>query len=142
VNRVNVYTSGCWDLFHIGHLNFLKAAKRLGDVLIVGVNTDKMIYQYKERHPTISFKERKRIVESLKCVDIAVPHTLNETKMLDRYCITIIAVVSGYGKFEHQRKFKEYAEKKGVKFIVLPYTKGISTIEIIEKIAGQYAQKT
>jgi len=137
---INVYTTGCWDLFHIGHVKFLEAAKRLGDILIVGVNTDKTIYQYKGHYPIIPFKERKGIVESLKCVDMAMPHTLNEIKMLDKYGITIIAVVSEYGRFEHQRKFKKYAEKKGVKFIVLPYYPGQSSTSIKQrvKIEGEY----
>lgn len=134
---MNVFLNGVWDLLHIGHLNILERAKKLGGTLIVGVNTDKTVYQYKGRYPIISFKERKRMVESLECVDMAIPHTLNETKMLDKYHIAVIAVGSDYGKLGHQKRFREYAEKKGIKFTVFPYTKGISTIKIMEKISGR-----
>ena len=66
------YTTGVFDLFHIGHLNILKNAKSLCDYLIVGVTTDEVTYSMKGKNPIIPFKERFEIVESIKYVDKAV----------------------------------------------------------------------
>lgn len=64
-----VYTAGTWDLFHIGHLNIIKAARALGDKLIVGVSTDELVLSYKGHRPIVSFAERCAIIRELRCVD-------------------------------------------------------------------------
>ncbi|EOG3978193.1 adenylyltransferase/cytidyltransferase family protein [Campylobacter coli] len=66
------YTSGVYDLFHIGHLNLLKNAKGLCDKLIVGVTIDELV-QYKNKKSVIPFSERIEIVRSIKYVDAAIP---------------------------------------------------------------------
>ena len=68
------YTSGVYDLFHIGHLNMLKNAKSMCDKLIVGVTTDELV-SYKHKKSVIPFIERIEIVRSLNCVDVAIPQT-------------------------------------------------------------------
>ena len=65
---VRVFTSGSFDLFHIGHLNLLERSAELGDELIVGVSTDELIEKYKGMKPIIPFEQRFRIIESLECV--------------------------------------------------------------------------
>lgn len=67
------YTTGVYDMFHIGHLNILKRAKEQCDYLIVGVSTDEVVKSYKNKTPIIPFEERIAIVQELKCVDEAVP---------------------------------------------------------------------
>lgn len=67
------YTTGVFDLFHIGHLNILKQAKENCDYLIVGVSTDECVFSYKNKIPTIPFNERAAIVEAIKYVDKVVP---------------------------------------------------------------------
>lgn len=69
------YTTGVFDMFHIGHLNILKQAKELCDFLIVGVSTDENVINYKGKKPVIPFDERAKIVESIKYVDKVVPQT-------------------------------------------------------------------
>lgn len=69
------YTTGVFDMFHIGHLNLLKKAKEHCDYLIVGVSTDEVVQSYKNKTPIIPFEERIAIVQELKCVDQAVPQT-------------------------------------------------------------------
>jgi len=67
------YTTGVFDLFHIGHLRLLQRAKSQCDRLIVGVSTDELVQSYKNKKPVIPFEERIEIVAALKCVDEVVP---------------------------------------------------------------------
>ena len=79
-NFIIGYTSGVFDMFHIGHLNILKRAKELCDFLIVGVSTDELVREYKHKSPIISYDNRKAIVEACKYVDKVVPQ-VNRDKM-------------------------------------------------------------
>lgn len=131
---MNIYISGVWDLLHVGHLNILERAKNLGGTLIVGVNTDELVQSYK-RKPVISYEERKRIVNALKCVDKTIPHpALNEVEMLDKYNIDVVVVSSEWGKLPGQQERRRYINKTDRKLVVFPYTEGISTSKIIEKL--------
>ena len=67
--KIRVFTSGSFDLFHIGHLNLIKNAKRRCDYLIVGVNTDELVESYKNKRPIVPLEERAEIVRSIKYVD-------------------------------------------------------------------------
>lgn len=73
--KIRVFTSGSFDLFHIGHLNILEKSAALGDELIVGVSTDELIEKYKGMKPIIPFEQRFRIVSSIKCVSKVVKQT-------------------------------------------------------------------
>lgn len=139
---MNIFTGGTWDLLHIGHLNILERAKSLGGTLIVGVAIDDFDTYYKSHKIVIPYQQRKRLVATLKCVDKVIPYTsLDQVSMLDKYDIDVVVVSSKWGKLPEHKVRKKYIEKTGRKLVVFPYTKGISTTKIIEKIAGQYAQK-
>ena len=69
------YTTGVFDMFHIGHLNIIRSAREMCDYLIVGVSTDELVQQEKHKTPVIPFVERLAIVESIKFVDQVVPQT-------------------------------------------------------------------
>lgn len=73
MKKVVGYTTGVFDLFHVGHLNILKQAKENCDFLIVGVSTDELVQSYKHRTPVIRFDDRVRIVEAIRYVDKVVP---------------------------------------------------------------------
>lgn len=129
-----VYYTGVWDLFHIGHLRALEAARALGDKLIVGVVTDEFAARYK-RIPIIPFSQRRDIVAALKCVDVAVPteHALDFRPMLE-YGVTIRAVGPEHGQYPWQEEAISKAKKMRIRFVRIPRTLNISTSMIIEKI--------
>lgn len=132
---MNILVNGVWDLLHIGHLNILERAKKLGGTVIAGVNTDDWASSYKPHETILPYKERRRLVLALKCVDKAIPHyAMDETEIFEKYKIDVLVVGSDWGKFPRQEKVKLYLKKTGRKLIVFPYTEGISTTEIIEWI--------
>ena len=91
--KVRVFTSGSFDLFHIGHLNILEKSALLGDELIVGVSTDELIQHYKGMPPIIPFEQRIRIVSSIKCVTKVVKQVkLTEIAQLERENIDIVTI--------------------------------------------------
>ena len=134
------YTTGVFDLFHIGHLNILKRAKENCDYLIVGVSTDELVEEYKHKRPVISYDERKAIVSAIKYVDEVVPQ-INRDKL------------SAWEKYKFDRMFvgddwkgsplfieleKEF-KKRNVEIIYFPYTKGTSSTylkEVLNNLKG------
>jgi len=96
-----IYTSGCFDIFHQGHLNILKSSKELCDYLIVGVSTDELIEKEKGRPPMIPFEERISVIESNMYVDEVIPQIdKNKQKVVDMYNVDAISVGSDWrGKY-------------------------------------------
>ncbi|MFC3187376.1 adenylyltransferase/cytidyltransferase family protein [Shewanella intestini] len=96
-----MYTSGCFDIFHQGHLNILKKTKELCDYLIVGVSTDELIIKSKGRPPIIPFDERISILEANRFVDEVIPQVdKNKQDIVDQYNIDAISVGSDWkGKY-------------------------------------------
>lgn len=93
MKRVVGYTQGVFDLFHIGHLNIFKRAKEKCDYLIVGVNSDRLVKEYKNKIPEICERDRKTIVENIKCVDEAfVVDTLNKVEVLADHHFDIVFI--------------------------------------------------
>lgn len=131
------YTSGVYDLFHIGHLNLLKKAKGLCDKLIVGVSTDKLV-EYKHKHPVIPFEERIEIVRSCKFVDAAIPQEkLDKYKMWEKLHFDILFVGDDWYNSPSWKEMEEKFDKVGVRVVYFPYTKGTSSAllnEVLNKI--------
>lgn len=122
------YTTGVFDLFHIGHLNILKNAKAQCDHLIVGVSTDEVVQSYKDKTPIIPFDERIEIVEALKYVDEVVPQTsMDKFKAWEKLQFNAIFHGDdwkGSSMYEEiERKFSDV----GVEMVFFPYTKGTSS---------------
>jgi glycerol-3-phosphate cytidylyltransferase len=132
------YTTGVFDLFHIGHLNIIKRASHNCDYLIVGVTTDELVYQLKGRYPIIPFEERIEIVRSLKLVDEVVPETTSD-KMVAWRNLNFDVIFKGddwKGSEKWNQLEKEFAAV-GVKVVYFPYTKHTSSTslrEVIDKI--------
>lgn len=125
------YTTGVFDLFHIGHLNLLKRAKEQSEYLIVGVSTDELVESYKGHKPIIPFEERLAIVESIKYVDRVVPQ-MTMDKMEAWKELKFEAIFHGddwKGSKMYDDIEKEF-RKVGVSMVFMPYTKGVSSTQI------------
>lgn len=132
--KIRVFTSGSFDLFHVGHLNILERSAVLGDELIVGVSTDELIGHYKGMPPVIPFEQRIRIVSSLKCVTKVVKQVkLTEVAQLQQEEIDIVTIGDDW-----ENKYLEGLEwmkqQPGKKVVYFPYTPGVSTTSIKKRI--------
>ncbi len=127
-----VYCYVVGDILHEGHLLQLENSKALGDKLIVGVLTDKAVMEKKEK-PTQPFRERLRLVQSLKCVDCAVPQheysPLNNLKAIQPDIHMESESHIGYSYIKE-------IEKLGIRIVMTPYLKGVSSTKIKNKIKG------
>jgi glycerol-3-phosphate cytidylyltransferase len=122
------YTTGVFDLFHIGHLNILRKAKENCDHLIVGVSTDELVLSYKNKLPIIPYTERRAIVEAIRYVDEVIPQeTRDKVEAFLRLKFNVMFVGDDWKDvplfIETEKRFKEV----GVKIVYFPYTKGTSS---------------
>ena len=137
-NKKIVFTNGCFDIIHSGHIYYLKEAKTFGDILVVALNSDNSIKRIKgENRPIISEKNRLIIMESLYFVDYVTIFNEDTPYNLIKE-ITPNILVKG-GDWEINKIVgKDIVEKNGGKVINIPYQKGISTTEIINRIKSIY----
>ena len=128
-----VFTCGVFDLYHIGHLNFLKESKSYGDKLIVGVNTDEFTLSYKKKMPIMSFEQRIEIINSCKYVDFTVKsEEYLPLKYIKQYNISVITVGSDWKNTEIESI--NWAKNNNVQVKYINYIQNISTSYIIKKI--------
>lgn len=128
------YTTGVYDLFHIGHLNLLKNAKGMCDKLIVGVTIDELV-AYKGKQAMIPFEERIEIVRSCKYVDAAVPqYDMDKLTMCKKLGAKFLFVGDDWYGTEKWNKYEEEFSKEGIKIVYFPYTKSISSTKIRETL--------
>ena len=124
------YTTGVYDLFHIGHLNMLKNAKGMCDKLVVGVTVDELV-QYKGKNAMIPFEDRIEIVRSCKYVDAAVPqYDMDKLAACKKLGASYLFVGDDWYRTEKWNNYEKQFAKEGVKIIYFPYTKGISSTKI------------
>jgi glycerol-3-phosphate cytidylyltransferase len=125
------YTTGVFDLFHLGHLNLLRNSKAMCDRLIVGVTADELVIENKNKIPVIPFEQRIEIVRNIKCVDVAIKQEAMD-KWVAWQKIRFDVMFVGDDWFE-SKKWKELDRRfneVGVRIIYLPYTKTVSTTKI------------
>ena len=128
--RVVGYTSGVYDLFHIGHLNLLKNAKGLCDNLIVGVTSDELV-AYKNKQAVIPHQERMDIVRNIKFVDAVVPqYDMDKMKMWERLKFDVMFVGDDWFDTPKWKELDKQFAAVGVKIIYFPYTQGTSSTKI------------
>ena len=132
------YTTGVFDLFHIGHLNILRESKKRCDYLIVGVSTDEVVIKYKSKKPIIPFDERIAIVEAIKYVDKVVAQTTMD-KMEAWKNLKFDVLFHGddwKGSSLYDKYIKEFS-KLGVDIVFLPHTEGTSSTELAAKLQAK-----
>lgn len=128
------YTTGVFDLFHIGHLNLLKNAKAMCDRLIVGVTSDELV-TYKHKKAVIPFEERLEIVRSIKYVDAAIiQDNLDKYEAWKKMKFDILFVGDDWYNTDQWNTYEELLTKVGVRIIYFPYYKGTSSTLINETL--------
>ena len=121
------YTSGVYDLFHVGHLNLLRNAKGMCDKLIVGVSTDELV-EYKNKKAIIPHVERMEIVRALRYVDsVIAQENLNKFEMWEKLKFDVLFVGDDWYKTEKWEQVEEQLKSVGVRVVYFPYTKGTSS---------------
>lgn len=132
------FTSGVFDMFHVGHLNILRRAKEKCDYLIVGVSTDEVVENYKHKTPIIPYEDRAKIVEAIRYVDEVIPQTtMDKIEILKKHHFDVMfhgdewKGTELYNHYEHE--FAQY----GARIEYLPHTEGISSSLLREKIENK-----
>ncbi len=128
------YTTGVFDLFHIGHLNLFKNAKSMCDKLIVGVTVDELV-DYKGKHAMIPFEDRIELVRSCKYVDAAVPqYDMDKLTACKKMGVDILFVGDDWYGTSKWNSYNEEFEKARIRIIYFPYTKGISSTKVTTEL--------
>lgn len=128
------YTTGVFDLFHIGHLILLRNAKSMCDKLIVGVTVDALV-SYKYKKAVIPFEERIEIVRACRYVDVAVPQeTMDKLDAYRRYKFNLMFVGDDWYQTGKWNELENQLSKYGVRIIYFPYTKTTSSTLINETL--------
>ncbi len=134
MNMIIGYTTGVYDLFHIGHLNLFKNAKGTCDKLIVGVTIDELV-SYKGKHAMIPFEDRIEIVRSCRYVDAAVPqYDMDKLTACKKLGASILFVGDDWYGTEKWKQYEKQFTDEGIRIVYFPYTKGISSTKISEAL--------
>lgn len=140
---LKVYTGGSFDLFHSGHVNFLKRCQQIAGVdgqVVVALNTDEFIYDYKKNKPVLSFDQRKDVLESCRYVSEVVANvggsdskkTIEVVELVD-----VIAIGSDWARKDYYKQMQfdqDWLDERQISLIYIPYTKGISSTLIKQKL--------
>lgn len=128
------YTTGVYDMFHIGHLNLIRRAKEQCETLIVGVSVDELVEEYKHKRPVIPFAERVAIVEAIRYVDKVVPQTsMDKMQAWEKYHFDAIFHGDDWKGSKLYNEIEEKLKAVGVDMVFLPHTEGISSTALAEK---------
>ena len=128
------FTQGTFDMFHIGHLNLLHQAKELCEELIVGVNTDQLVNEYKHKQPVVNERERAAIVGELRCVDrVVLCSTLSKTEAWQRHHFDAVFIGSDWKGNERWAQTGRDLKPLGAEVVYLQHTDGVSSSLLREK---------
>ena len=126
-NKIIGYTTGVFDLFHIGHVRLLNNAKKYCDKLIVGISTDELV-SYKNKRAVISQNERMEIVKNIKAVDeVVFQKNMNKFEMWKKLKFNVMFVGDDWKGTEKWNEFERIFSAVGVEIKYFPYTKGTSS---------------
>lgn len=129
------YTTGVYDMFHIGHLNLIRRAKEQCEFLIVGVTTDELCFKRKNKYPIINQNDRMEIVEAIRYVDQTVSQeNMDKLEVVKKYSVDVVFVGSDWKGTDAWNKYeKEFAEV-GCTVVYLDHTDGISSTILRERL--------
>ena len=141
MNKV-LYTGGTFDLFHFGHVNFLKQCSKLADKVVVSLNTDEFIKEYKKHNPVLSYEERERSLRYCKFVHDVIPNIGGADSKSAILSINpnIIAIGDDWAQrdyYEQMQFTQSWLDEQGIVLVYVPYTRGISASEIKTRILNK-----
>ena len=136
-----VFTNGCFDLLHIGHIRYLEKARTLGDILVVGVNSDSSVRILKgPKRPILPVKERAEILSGLGCVDyITIFNEQDPLKLITSLHPHVL--VKGGDWTKEQIVGGDVVERSGGKVVIISFVKGASTSNLIGTILKKYEKR-
>jgi D-beta-D-heptose 7-phosphate kinase/D-beta-D-heptose 1-phosphate adenosyltransferase len=135
-----VFTNGCFDLLHLGHIRYLEEAKTLGDVLVVGVNSDSSVRKLKgPKRPILTVEERTEILSGLGCVDyITIFNEIDPLELITSLQPNVL--VKGGDWTKDQTVGREVVERLGGEVVIIPFVQGASNL--IDTILKRYEKRT
>ena len=133
-----VYVGASFDLFHAGHVNFLRQAAEYGDV-VVALNTDEFIASYKGKPPVMSYDERAYVLEACRYVTEVMPNTggADSKETIELIQPDVIAVGSDWARRDYHAQMsftQDWLDERNIHLLYIPYTQGISTTELKRRI--------
>ncbi len=136
-----VFTNGCFDILHRGHVEYLRAAGELGDMLIVGVNTDSSTKKIKgDERPIVPLEDRMTVLASLKCVDYVTSFDDETPSELIELLVPDVLAKGGDWKID-EVVGRDTVEKAGGKVVIIDLLEGRSTRDIIGRIVEKYCRE-
>ena len=134
------YTTGVFDMFHVGHLNLIRRARENCDLLIVGVSTDEVVEQYKGHRPIVPYAERVEIVKAIRYVDQVVPQTsMDKLEAWERLHFNRLFHGNDWKGSAMYNEVEEKLKAVGVVVVFFPYTKGTSSTLLGEALRAAVA---
>jgi len=137
-----VFTNGCFDILHVGHVRYLEQAKSLGDVLVVGINSDRSVRGLKgPRRPILPVEERGEILSGLGCTDYIT--VFDEPTPFELVSLLQPDVLVKGGDWTPEQVVgREVVEGSGGRVVILPFVEGSSTTNIIDVILEKYEERS
>lgn len=133
-NKTVVFTNGCYDLLHAGHIHLFREAKKQGDILIVAVNVDESVKKLKGHfRPIFPLSERLEILEAIEYIDYLVPFSEDTPQKIIATLLPDVLVKGGDWK-PNEVVGRREVEDAGGKVIIVPFLKGLSTSSTLAKI--------
>lgn len=134
-----IYTVGTFDLLHVGHLALLEYCKTLGDVVAVGVASDKVVNSYKPHVPVIELAQREEMLKALSCVDIVRPyHELEYVSACKELNVDIFVIGGDWGTKPHNIEVEDYLTSMGKKIVQVVYNPRTSSTKIKQDVIAQF----
>lgn len=135
------YTTGVYDMFHIGHLNVIKRAKEQCEFLIVGVTTDELCFKRKKKYPIIPQEERMSIVAELRCVDkVVLQENMDKFEAVKKYNADVVFVGSDWKGTDTWKEYEKEFAQVGCTVVYLDHTDGISSTILRDRLnSGEQA---